>query len=143
MHLEEITEDLVRSQMPDAGSLHTHQNTKHLTPNIHQEGKYYCPMFCEGDKVYDSNVGCPVCGMDLVKIPEKKAIEYTCPMHPEIVQNEPGNCPICGMDLVPKPSRDKMIWYSADGPMRIHETPKLTKAEKKAIKKTKYKGELP
>ena len=106
MHLEEITEDLVRSQMPDAGSLHTHQNTKHLTPNIHQEGKYYCPMFCEGDKVYDSNVGCPVCGMDLVKIPEKKAIEYTCPMHPEIVQNEPGNCPICGMDLVPKPSKD-------------------------------------
>jgi Cu2+-exporting ATPase len=63
-------------------------------------------MFCEGDKVYDSNVGCPVCGMDLVKIPEKKAVEYTCPMHPEIVQNEPGNCPICGMDLVPKPSKD-------------------------------------
>lgn len=106
MHLEEITEDLVRSQMPDAGSLHTHQNTKHLTPNIHQEGKYYCPMYCEGDKVYDSNVGCPVCGMDLVKIPEKKAIEYTCPMHPEIVQNEPGNCPICGMDLVPKPTKN-------------------------------------
>ncbi|WP_312751703.1 copper-transporting P-type ATPase [Epilithonimonas hominis] len=106
MHLEEITEDLVRSQMPDAGSLHTHQNTKHLTPNIHQEGKYYCPMYCEGEKVYDSNVGCPVCGMDLVKIPEKKAIEYTCPMHPEIVQNEPGDCPICGMDLVPKPAKN-------------------------------------
>ncbi len=34
-------------------------------------GKYYCPMFCEGDKVYDSNVGCPVCGMDLVQIPGK------------------------------------------------------------------------
>lgn len=28
-------------------------------------------MFCEGDKVYDSNVGCPVCGMDLVQIPGK------------------------------------------------------------------------
>ncbi|WP_345158081.1 efflux RND transporter periplasmic adaptor subunit [Pontibacter saemangeumensis] len=26
---------------------------------------------------------------------------YTCPMHPQIVQNEPGTCPICGMDLVP------------------------------------------
>jgi Cu(I)/Ag(I) efflux system membrane fusion protein/cobalt-zinc-cadmium efflux system membrane fusion protein len=25
---------------------------------------------------------------------------YTCPMHPEIVQDEPGDCPICGMDLV-------------------------------------------
>ena len=42
---------------------------------------------------------------------------------------------------IPKPSRDKIIWYSADGPMRIHKTPKLTKAEKKAIKKAKYKGE--
>ncbi|MER2996708.1 efflux RND transporter periplasmic adaptor subunit [Pontibacter populi] len=28
--------------------------------------------------------------------------EYTCPMHPQIVQKEPGTCPICGMDLVPK-----------------------------------------
>lgn len=27
---------------------------------------------------------------------------YTCPMHPEIVRNEPGNCPICGMELVKK-----------------------------------------
>jgi Cu(I)/Ag(I) efflux system membrane fusion protein len=25
---------------------------------------------------------------------------YTCPMHPEVVQDEPGSCPICGMDLV-------------------------------------------
>lgn len=31
-------------------------------------GEYYCPMFCEGDKTYPENVGCPVCGMDLVKI---------------------------------------------------------------------------
>ena len=26
---------------------------------------------------------------------------YTCPMHPEIRQNGPGNCPICGMALEP------------------------------------------
>jgi membrane fusion protein, copper/silver efflux system len=26
---------------------------------------------------------------------------YTCPMHPQIVQNEPGTCPVCHMDLVP------------------------------------------
>ena len=24
---------------------------------------------------------------------------YMCPMHPEVVQHEPGSCPICGMDL--------------------------------------------
>ncbi len=27
------------------------------------------------------------------------ASEYTCPMHPEVVQQGPGNCPICGMAL--------------------------------------------
>jgi Cu(I)/Ag(I) efflux system membrane fusion protein/cobalt-zinc-cadmium efflux system membrane fusion protein len=25
---------------------------------------------------------------------------YTCGMHPEVIQDEPGTCPICGMDLV-------------------------------------------
>lgn len=26
---------------------------------------------------------------------------YTCPMHPTVVSDEPGECPICGMELVP------------------------------------------
>jgi hypothetical protein len=30
---------------------------------------------------------------------EKK--QYTCPMHPEVVMDHPGNCPKCGMKLVP------------------------------------------
>jgi len=29
------------------------------------------------------------------------ASSYTCPMHPEIIQDQPGNCPICGMALEP------------------------------------------
>lgn len=29
------------------------------------------------------------------------AQKYHCPMHPTVVQDEPGNCPICGMKLVP------------------------------------------
>lgn len=28
--------------------------------------------------------------------------EYTCPMHPQIVQKGPGTCPICGMALEPR-----------------------------------------
>ena len=31
----------------------------------------------------------------------QKGIIYTCPMHPEIRQEGPGNCPICGMALEP------------------------------------------
>ncbi|HLB25196.1 MAG TPA: efflux RND transporter periplasmic adaptor subunit [Nitrospirota bacterium] len=27
---------------------------------------------------------------------------YTCPMHPQIVRDKPGDCPICGMSLVKK-----------------------------------------
>lgn len=30
-----------------------------------------------------------------------KNVKYTCPMHPEIVQDGPGSCPICGMALEP------------------------------------------
>ena len=31
-----------------------------------------------------------------------QTMKYTCPMHPEIVRDTPGNCPICGMTLVEK-----------------------------------------
>ncbi|MDQ8140832.1 heavy metal translocating P-type ATPase [Chryseobacterium sp. CFS15] len=71
MHLEEITEDLVKNSTSHSYQHHNHQH--HETPKVTDDmaGRYYCPMFCEGDKTYDSNVGCPVCGMDLVKYPEK------------------------------------------------------------------------
>jgi Cu+-exporting ATPase len=34
--------------------------------------------------------------------PGDEPVEYTCPMHPQIVRSEPGSCPICGMDLEPR-----------------------------------------
>ncbi|MEC5156522.1 copper-transporting P-type ATPase [Chryseobacterium sp. MP_3.2] len=66
MHLEEIDEQLLANNMNSEPT-----TIQTLSTADENAGKYYCPMFCEGDKVYDSNVGCPVCGMDLVKIPEK------------------------------------------------------------------------
>jgi P-type Cu+ transporter len=39
----------------------------------------------------------------VVQMPRKPtATEYVCPMHPQIVRNEPGSCPICGMALEPR-----------------------------------------
>jgi Cu+-exporting ATPase len=34
--------------------------------------------------------------------PPGAAVEYTCPMHPEVVRDGPGDCPICGMALEPR-----------------------------------------
>jgi len=73
-------------------------------------GVFYCPMHCEGEKTYDAQVGCPVCGMDLVEELSLavKDIQYTCPMHPEVIKAEMGSCPICGMDLVPLEADDSV-----------------------------------
>lgn len=67
-------------------------------------GTFYCPMHCEGDKTYDKEGDCPVCGMDLIEeqsFSSASSEQWTCPMHPEIVKDDAGICPICGMDLVP------------------------------------------
>lgn len=42
-----------------------------------------------------------LCPQSTVHGPE----QYTCPMHPQVVQDKPGNCPICGMKLVPVPKK--------------------------------------
>src|SRR2546430_13570285 len=34
-------------------------------------------------------------------IAESEGQKYTCPMHPEVVMDAPGECPKCGMTLVP------------------------------------------
>lgn len=96
-----ITESNVVAPMPKTEEVTTaksccggntqSENNMPILP-LSASGKYYCPMFCEGEKVYDKAGDCPVCGMDLVKAPDLKATKtsYTCPMHPEIVQDKPG-----------------------------------------------------
>jgi Cu+-exporting ATPase len=34
--------------------------------------------------------------------PPTTKVEYTCPMHPQVVRDRPGSCPICGMALEPR-----------------------------------------
>lgn len=49
----------------------------------------------------------------VLNINEVKGFQkYTCPMHPQIVQDEPGKCPLCGMTLVPL---SKTISHSGHG----------------------------
>jgi len=85
------------------GEHHHSADIKEEEPKGKGTGTFYCPMHCEGDKIYHKAGDCPVCGMDLVE--ERTNIitntQFTCAMHPEIVKDEPGSCPVCGMDLIP------------------------------------------
>ncbi|MEK6578375.1 MAG: YHS domain-containing protein, partial [Bdellovibrionota bacterium] len=59
---------------------------------------YFCSLHCKSE--FDQH---PDQYLMAKKITEFKSIdiEFTCPMHPQILQIGPGNCPICGMSLEP------------------------------------------
>ncbi|NQU80345.1 MAG: copper-translocating P-type ATPase [Bacteroidetes bacterium] len=104
MHLVPVGEQPAKHH----GHHHNHEHNQHKeTKKTNNQGKYYCPMHCEGDKTYDKPGDCPVCGMHLKKEEARSMTGggktvYTCPMHPEVKQEGPGSCPKCGMDLVPE-----------------------------------------
>jgi heavy metal translocating P-type ATPase len=99
-----------------------------------ENGKFICPMKCEGEKVYDQPGDCPVCNMHLVPLgnltdPEKQPNrtkmpqdiththnhshtksgeeKYYCSMRCEgdKMYDKPGDCPVCGMHLMKEESR--------------------------------------
>ena len=63
------------------------------------------------------------------KTAKKDNVQYTCPMHPEIIRDAPGACPICGMALEPMvpsdaPSEEltdftRRMWISAAAAMPL------------------------
>lgn len=63
---------------------------------------------------------------------------YTCGMHPNIIESEPGNCPICGMKLTPMKGtgnksttpdgeREILYWRAPMDPNEIYEEPGKSK----------------
>lgn len=71
----------------------------------HKGNDYY---FCN-PKCLDKFSASPEQYLNKQKQPEvaMAGVQYTCPMHPEIIQDHPGVCPKCGMALEPmQPSLD-------------------------------------
>lgn len=47
---------------------------------------------------------------------------WTCSMHPQIRQPEPGDCPICGMDLIPleeNANEDPLVFTMSEEAVKI------------------------
>ncbi|OJV56041.1 MAG: copper-translocating P-type ATPase [Bacteroidetes bacterium 43-16] len=120
----------------EKAAAHQHHHPHHEEPEqatlsiskadheVYDTDKYYCPMFCEGDKLYEEEGRCPVCKMHLKKLPAGTNIAtvklamntgnsapkpkitgsgFYCPMQCEgdKTYDKPGDCPVCGMSLVP------------------------------------------
>ncbi|MDY0042379.1 MAG: heavy metal translocating P-type ATPase [Desulforhabdus sp.] len=80
------------------------------------EGRFLtCPMHSEVREEWPT---CPKCGMSLQPAEAKDergrqekravpvdAVKYTCPMHPEVQSDQPGDCPKCGMALEPSSAK--------------------------------------
>ena len=100
---EALKNDGARYSIHKLGEHQPVKEKKEEKPKGKGTGTFYCPMHCEGEKTYNKAGDCKVCGMDLV---EERSVsfssnQFTCPMHPEVIKDEPGACPICGMDLIP------------------------------------------
>jgi len=66
---------------------------------LHAERDGQTFYFCS-DSCRQKFLSAPVTAKHEEKAPEKAI--YTCPMHPEVNQDHPGDCPKCGMALEPK-----------------------------------------
>ena len=70
-------------------------------PSRRHEGETY--HFCS-QRCHDKFAADPARYLEPASAPIENAppgTKYTCPMHPEIVRDGPGDCPICGMALEP------------------------------------------
>jgi YHS domain-containing protein len=65
---------------------------------------FFCSTTCQEKFAADPAryIASPRGGASGAATPTKVGeVLWTCPMHPQIVRNEPGSCPICGMALEP------------------------------------------
>ncbi|WP_339108582.1 heavy metal translocating P-type ATPase [Thioclava sp. GXIMD4216] len=98
------SEDYIEAKDPVCGMTLNRGTAVHFH-KLEGEKFYFCSENCESKFKADPEAY-------LGDRPAPKAMpegmQYTCPMHPEIVEDQPGDCPKCGMALEPMtPSVDQ------------------------------------
>ena len=68
---------------------------------------HFCSAGCREKFVADPAKYLKPPKVDAPKPATKPGVIYTCPMHPQIRQPQPGNCPICGMALEPESAAEE------------------------------------
>ncbi len=78
-----------------------HDPARHHSTDLPHGGQHAHGQHAHGQHAHRQHAhGHRVAGSAPI-VPGADNVEYTCPMHPKIVQLGPGSCPICGMALEP------------------------------------------
>ncbi len=96
-------EDFIEAEDPVCGMSVFRATARHMAK--HEGGRFYfCSSRCQ---LRFEDAPQDYLGDRAAAEPMPEGTQYTCPMDPEIIRDEPGDCPVCGMALEPMtPSAD-------------------------------------
>ncbi len=95
---EAAPQDYLTAKDPVCGMSVDRSTAKHF---LKHEGEkfYFCSPGCRAK--FEANPADYRDGNRPAPKPMPKGTQYTCPMHPEVISDHPGDCPKCGMALEP------------------------------------------
>ncbi|WP_132959750.1 heavy metal translocating P-type ATPase [Rhizobium sp. BK251] len=95
---EAAPQDYLTAKDPVCGMSVDRATAKHF---LKHEGEkfYFCSAACRGK--FEADPASYLDGSRPVAKAMPKGTLYTCPMHPEVISDHPGDCPKCGMALEP------------------------------------------
>lgn len=91
-------QDYLTAKDPVCGMTVDRSTAKHFL-KVEGEKFYFCSANCQTK--FEANPSAYRDGNRPAAKPAPQGTLYTCPMHPEVVSDRPGDCPKCGMALEP------------------------------------------